>query len=63
MIIVPNWPTAVWWPMVALRARVDLGKVRDCVSVGRGGLSHPFGRSFELASALHTCLWAVAFNV
>ena len=63
VVVVPNWPTAVWWPMVALRDRIDLGKVQDCVSKGRGGLPYPFGRSFELVSALNTCLWAVAFNV
>lgn len=62
VIVVPQWPTALWWPLVAVREQLRLGKVGDCVRPGRFGLAHPFGQAFDLEQALDTTLVAVAFS-
>lgn len=63
VVIVPEWKTSLWWPLVENRERCCLGPVKACIQTGKAGLAHPFGKGFDKALALLTNLWAVAFNM
>lgn len=63
VLIVPEWTTSIWWPLVSSLPTFRLGPVKSCVKKGESGLAHPFGRSFSLEQALDTELLAVAINM
>jgi hypothetical protein len=63
VLIVPEWPTQFWWPLVVNRHRMCLGSVSSCIKAGQSGLPHPFGGSFDAKEALKVILHAVVFNM
>lgn len=63
VVVLPKWPSAMWWPMVADAPTLSLGRVEECVSAGTAGYPHPFGRGFKQQVALETHMVAVALNM
>ena len=63
VVVVPHWPTQVWWPVVATCPQFKLGAVADVVIMGAAGRPHPFGCSFDESEALRVQLVAVAVHM
>ena len=61
VIVVPEWPSQSWWPLVCGCPRLRLGTVEEVVQAGQYGLGHPFGRSFREPDEV--LMVAVALNV
>ena len=59
VMVVPEWPTQAWWPLVCGWPSMRLGPVRNVVEAGQFGLAHPFGRSFREPEAVEMVAFAI----